>query len=37
MARYLVEGSASQQTYAVLVKNPHDRDEALRPFMDEEL
>lgn len=32
MARYLMEGTASQQTLAALVKNPHDRGEALRPL-----
>lgn len=32
MARYLIEGVASTQILAALVKNPHDRAEALRPL-----
>lgn len=32
MARFLLEGTASAQTMAALLKNPHDRGEALRPL-----
>lgn len=34
MARYLMEGTLSTQSLAALVKNPHDRGEALRPLFE---
>jgi uncharacterized protein with GYD domain len=34
MAHYLLEASGSAQMYATLVKNPHDRAEALRPLFE---
>ena len=34
MARYLAEVSGSSQMYAVLLKNPHDRAEAIRPVIE---